>query len=177
MRRRETLSALGLLALAGCLAPGGGETGDGTTETTEEETTTTESGEETTTSTETTTTTPEPTDWTADFTPVSIECASEDASTASVAFEGDEVTVDGTIIGSDMCYRPKLSTVAYDEETSELVIIVESVREADEDTACAECIAAMEYQVVGTFDGDLPSIVAVRHERDGSQETVTKASR
>lgn len=169
MRRREALASLGLLGLAGCLAPSVGTDEDTTTE---EDTTTTEDS----TTTEETTTTPEGGDWSADLTPVGIECASEEAGAASVTFEEDRVEITGTIIGADMCYAPRLDRVALDEMGGELVVVVESFRNADEDTACAECISAIEYVVGVTFTGGLPSKVVVKHVADDTEETVTTAT-
>lgn len=169
MRRREALASLGLLGLAGCLAPSGGTDGNTTNE---DDTTTTEDS----TTTEETTTTPEGGDWSADLTPIGIECASEQVGDASVAFHEDRVEITGTIIGADMCYAPRLDRVALDEMGGELVVVVESFRDADEDTACAECIAAIEYVVDASFTGGLPSRVVVKHAKDDTEKTVTTAS-
>lgn len=171
MRRREALATLGLFGLAGCLAPSSGNSGDTTTE--DEPTTTTSKD---TTTTEVTTTTPDGGDWSADLTPVGIECASEDVGDASVAFHEDRVEITGTIVGADMCYVPRLDRVALDEMGGELVVVVASFRDGDEDTACAQCLAAIEYAVDVTFTGGLPSRVVVKHAADGSEETVTTAS-
>lgn len=176
MRRREALASLGLLGLAGCLAPSGGTGGDTTTAddtTTEEDTTTTE---DSTTTEEPTTTLPEGGDWSADLTPVGIECASEEVGDASVAFQEGRVEITGTIIGADMCYAPSLDRVALDEMGGELVVVVESFRNADEDTACAQCLAAIEYAVDVSFTAGLPSRVVVKHATDDSEETITTAS-
>ena len=167
MRRRDALSALALLPLAGCLDSAGG--GNGTTETT----TTTE----TPTTEQSTTTTPTDADWETSFQLQNIECATEDAQDASVSFADPVVEVTGTAIGADMCWVAQLDRVTYDEQTKELVVVVETLRQADDDTMCAECIAGIEYGVTVTFSNGYPDAVEVVHAREGTETTITRATR
>lgn len=188
MRRRDALTSLALIATAGCLAPSGGgspetttTTEDGTdttTTTTTEETTTEPTTQEPTTTTETTgeTTTPGGSDWSIELTPTDIHCASEDAGGASVSFGDADVTVTGTVIGSDMCYLARLDRASFDSASGELVIVVESYRK-DEDAVCAQCISGIDYEVTATFTDALPSKVVVKHARDGEERTVTTATK
>lgn len=163
MRRRDLLATGSLVLVAGCTAPSSGGPGEPT--------------EDPTTGDGMATTTDGGTDWTADLQPIDIACASEELGSASVSFDGDRIEVTGTILGSDMCYVPQIDTVSYDEMTQELVVVVESVRVADEDTACAQCISAVEYRFVATFAGNSPSTVVVKHARDDSVRTITTATR
>lgn len=164
MRRRDLLAAGSLFALTGCTAPTDGGPGA-------------EPTDDPSSGTQTATTTDAGTDWTADFQPIDIQCASAETGSASVTFDGDRIEVTGTILGSDMCYVPKLDTVTYDEMTRELVVVVEAVREADDDTACAECLSAVEYRFVATFTGGRPSRVVVKHAGEDTVRTITTATR
>lgn len=177
MRRRDVLSALAFLPLAGCLDSAGG--GDGTTETTTttEKTTDTPTTDQPTTTTDQPTTTPTEADWETSFQLQNIECASEDAQGASVSFDDSVVEVTGTAIGADMCWVAQLDRVTYDEMTGELVLVVETLRQADEDTMCAQCIAGIEYGVTVTFSSGYPEAVEVVHAREGNERTITRATR
>ncbi|MFB6093800.1 MAG: hypothetical protein ABEJ77_02525 [Halanaeroarchaeum sp.] len=160
MNRRQVLATTAaLLPLAGCLGPA-----DGSESTTTDDPTTT-------------TRNPVPTYEGASLETTGIECATEDATTADVSFSGTTVTVDGTIVGADMCYVAAIDTVVYDEEARRLSVGVESVREADEETVCAQCISAIEYTVTARFAGGLPDSVVVSHRRDGAVTEVANVTR
>lgn len=175
MHRRETLAALGSILAAGCTAPGTGgrTTTDPTAGTTAESTAT----REPTGSATTGTSIDSGTDWTVDFSVSEIRCAAEQSGTATVAFDGSTVTIEGTILGADACYRARVDSLTYDELETELVLTVESYSDADEDTACAECLTAIDYRAVIAFTGGSPSSVVVRHRSGGSVSTVTTARR
>jgi hypothetical protein len=167
MRRRQVLaSTAALLPLAGCAGFDGPNEDDETTETT-------------------TTTTPPVTDATpngpkyegADFQMTNAECATEDATQASVSFGETTVTVEGTIVGADACYVAKLDSVTHDEMEKELAVVVESVREADEDTACAQCITAIDYALTARFSDGLPDRVVVSHKRGEAVTEVAAVTR
>ncbi len=163
MRRRDLLVAGSLFVVAGCTAPSRGGPGEPTGDpTTGDGTATTPDGG---------------TDWTTDFQPINIECAGEQLGSASVSFDEDRIEVTGTILGSDMCYVPQLDTVSYDEMTRELVLVVETVRAAEEGTACAQCISAADYRFVATVTGNSPSTVVVKHARDDSVRTIIRETR
>ena len=154
MRRRQLLAAVPL-ALAGCSAP----TPDGGTGTDEP------------------TTTQPPGSWSIDLQMRGRDCASGQEGTASVSFDADTVTIDGTIIGADMCHVARLDTVSYDGETGEFEVLVESVRDADDDTACAQCLTAIEYAIVARFTGPLPDRVSVRHRTSTGVTQIATADR
>lgn len=176
MRRRKVLSALALVPLSGCLDSAGGSGGTETTTTTDQTTETPTTDQSTTTTTDSTST-PSEADWATSFQLQNIECASEDAQGASVSFADPVVEVTGTAIGADQCWVAQLDRVTYDEMTKELVLVVESLRQADEDTMCAQCISAIEYGVTVTFSSGYPDAVEVVHAREGSETTITRATR
>ena len=168
MRRRQVLATTAaLLPLAGCTEFDGPNEDEGTTETT------------------TTTTTPPVTDSTpngpkyesADFAMTNAECATEEATEASVSFGETAVTIDGTTVGADACYVAKLDSVVHDEMENELAVVVASVREADEDTACAQCITAIDYTMTTRFSGGLPDRVVVSHKRGAEVTEVAAVTR
>ncbi|MFB6125192.1 MAG: hypothetical protein ABEJ59_04465 [Halanaeroarchaeum sp.] len=159
MHRRQVLAATtALLPLAGCLS---GTPGDGTTTDAPDETTTTAS----------------PSLGDATLAQTGSQCATQDATEASVAFESDAVAVTGTIVGADACFVATLAAAEFDPGASVLTVTVRSERQTDEDTACAQCITAIDYEVRATFADGLPERVVVEHERDGGTETVAEASR
>lgn len=172
MYRRELLRTLGMLTLAGCTAPssdgkGTSSPGDTTTEPT--------TREDPTTSTSPTTTVGR-SDWSTDFALLDSSCASADARQATVSLEGGTLEVEGTIIGADSCYIAELDRIVYDEQSREFAIVVASVRRADEDTACAPCLTAIEYRITVSFTGQEPERVEIRHRRDDEEAVVTTAT-
>jgi len=161
MQRRQVLATLAALPLAGCLAsPDGGDTTPDPTDTTDH-----------------TTISVTPPFETVDFQVLHAECATEDATDATVSFEGSAVVVEGTIVGADACYVAQLAGVSYDEGADDLRVVVESVREADDDTACAQCITAIDYRMRMDFADALPGTVTVVHRRGGTDETVASVDR
>lgn len=100
----------------------------------------------------------------------SVDCANG-TDEATVAFEDDRVVVRGTASGADACYTARLAGVAYEDGT--LTVRVETYSDADEGTACAQCLVDVAYAATVTFEGGLPDGVIVTH--DG--ERVTTADR
>ncbi len=172
MRRRDVLATIGLASLAGCIGSGGGGSNTTTDSTTDEPTTTDDP-----TTSEPTTTTDGGADWSADLEVLAVECGSPEDESATISFTDEGPSVSGTIIGSDMCYIARLDRLVYDEMTRELVVVVESVSDADADTACAECIAAVDYRFTATFTGEGPTSVEVVHKARGREQTVASASK
>ncbi|MFB6132315.1 MAG: hypothetical protein ABEJ44_02775 [Halanaeroarchaeum sp.] len=163
MQRRQVLASVAaLLPLAGCLGQDDGDPDDRTT-------------------TETTTTTERPPNGPryegATLEMTNAECATEDATAASVAFGKSEVEITGTIVGADACHVAKLDVVVYDEQARELTVVVETERQADGDTVCAQCLTAIEYAVTARFRDGLPDRVIVSHRQNGTVEQVTVAER
>ena len=163
MKRRQVLASVPvLLPLAGCLAPD-------------------ENGPDETTTTADETTTPKGTDENgyrgASLEMVNAECASEDATDASVTFGETDITVEGTIVGNDACYVAKLDAVVYDDAASKLSIVVESVSDAAEGEMCAQCITAIDYEVTVKFSHSGPERVVVSHRRGDRVEEVANEQR
>lgn len=155
MRRRHLLAILPSLAVAGCTAPTP-DTGIDEADTTSPPATQPRAS----------------TDWSIDLQVRGVECTSQDTGSATLDIGEETVTVHGTIIGSNTCHVARMDAVTYDEETAELVLLVESVEEAGEDIACAPCITAIDYTVVVTFSGPRPDRMVVRHRRGENRRTV-----
>jgi len=196
MNRRSLLRALagaGALSAAGCVSGDGAE--DGPTDTDEPEDTSTatdDSGDESTGTptdgpTDTVAGTPpgdgngtqtgdgERPDGVTDqsFSVTGHDCGSE-RDDASVDF-GDGVTVTGTIWGNNLCYTAELRDTRYSD--GELVVAVAAFDDSEPETACAECIAEVDYEVSVAFEGDGPDSVTVAHIRNRERTTVATAER
>jgi len=96
-------------------------------------------------------------------------CASETESSATIAFEGESVVVDGTFITPNPCYELRLATAAYDanDDALEVVIAAKSTGET-----CVQCIGAIDYEASVRFDHELPGQVVVKHRKDGKSTVV-----
>lgn len=165
MRRRHLLATLPALVVTGCTAPtpdGGSDDAD-----TNDDVDTTSPPEQS----------PADTDWSVDFQVRGVECTDQETGNATIDFGADSVTANGAIIGSNACYVARVDTVTYDGASKEMVIVVESVEEAGEDVVCAQCISAIDYTAVVTFDGPLPDRMVVRHRRDETVRTVVSSMR
>jgi len=92
---------------------------------------------------------------------------------ASVTFDGSAIAITGTIWGNDACYTATLADTRLENGTLTVVVAAES--DAGTETACAQCITEIDYEVDVAFDGSLPDKVVVEHEHDGSTTTVTTA--
>jgi hypothetical protein len=85
------------------------------------------------------------------------------------------VTVTGTIWGNDACHTAVLSDARLDGGT--LTVVVGSERDADPETACADCIVSIGYEATVTFPDGLPAEVAVVHAHDGEDTRVASTRR
>lgn len=90
---------------------------------------------------------------------------------AAVAFDGETVTVTGTIWGNDACYTAVLADVTYDEPALTAVVAAED--DAATDEMCAQCITEIDYEAEITILGGLPDSVTVVHRHGDSETTVT----
>jgi hypothetical protein len=93
---------------------------------------------------------------------------------ATIAASGEAVVVEGSIPGSNGCYRAELAGA--DHEDGRLTVLVRSYEDADDDTACTQSVVEIEYRAEVTFDGGLPDAVQVDHEAMGERQTVTTAT-
>ncbi|GAA5473532.1 hypothetical protein Hhis01_00928 [Haloarcula hispanica] len=156
MKRRQLLRYGGLgcsIALAGCFggAPGSGETS-------------TEGASETPSVNETT------------FSVTQRQSGSQ-TSSATVAFDGDQVVVEGTIWGSDGCKTADLTDVTYDSSADELRISVGTKDKPDAGDVCTQAIMEIDYRATATFENGLPGTVSVSHDTGDGQSPVTTATR
>lgn len=90
--------------------------------------------------------------------------------TADASFDEDEatVTVTGTIVGDDGCMTAELGTVEYDAENSQLAVDVVTIERGDTgDGACTQQMVGIDYEATLSFDGGIPSRVAVSHDGHG----------
>ncbi len=83
----------------------------------------------------------------------------------------DRVTVDGVVAAPSACYTAELAGAAYDDGADALDLTVRTVEREDVDL-CVQCLTAIEYRAVVTFDGGLPGRAVVHHD----DETVTESA-
>ncbi|MBX0295441.1 hypothetical protein EGH23_11175 [Halomicroarcula sp. F27] len=93
---------------------------------------------------------------------------------ASVAFDGDTVTVEGTIWGANGCKTGELLSADYDAEAGELTVVVGTKDREDAGGGCTQAIVEVRYRATATFEGGLPDAVVVTHDHgDGGKEVTT----
>ena len=86
---------------------------------------------------------------------------------ATVDFGGDgPVSVVGCVVGKNGCTVARLRGITYDEEADELLVVVTTVEERDEDEACTQQIVHRGYEVTVEVDGAMPASVRVVHDDD-----------
>lgn len=185
MNRRTLVARVGagiaVLAFAGCVADGNG--GDDDSRGGDNEDTPDESETETDPDDDGTESPPESDVGLAEasLTVVDVECGQQHDE-ADVAFETDtgDVIVTGTIWGSDLCKIPELVGADYDAQADELAVTVGTTdreSDSDEEMACGQCIAELDYRVTAAFDGGLPGSVTVVHDHGDGGEPVTTSSK
>ena len=150
MRRRSVLVSVVAVLGAGCVAPGADRSG------TSEETTT-DGG---------------PSVGSSSLAVTGTECGSERDGGASVAFEGSEVVVSGTVVGNDGCYRARLGDVSFDASSDVCRVVVEAFDDSGTSGGCVQCLTAVSYEATVVFDGGLPGTVEVVHDDLGGEQTV-----
>jgi hypothetical protein len=188
MKRRTVLKRAGALsgtlAVAGCLtdSPGGGggsggdESGDETTSPSDSDGS--DDGEESTSAPSETTEggDAEAMDSSQALASSSLETVSAgcgSGSSASVAFDGSDVSITGKVDVSDPCHEAVFADVSLEEDT--LTVNVEAT-ETDAD-ACQQCLAVVEYSAGFEFADDGPTTVTVKHNSQGETTVVTTAER
>jgi hypothetical protein len=97
------------------------------------------------------------------------QCASQTDSSATIAFEGESVAVDGTFVTPNPCYELRLATAAYDANADvlEVVIAAQSTGET-----CVQCVGSIDYEATVAFEHDVPGQVVVKHRKDGKSTVV-----
>jgi len=101
---------------------------------------------------------------------------------ADVSFQPEEgrIVVEGVRRGSDLCKRAQLGDVSYDSDAERLAVSVDAVdREECQDgsVGAGQCIVDIPYEARFSFDGDIPTEVAVSHgDRFGMSAAYGSAS-
>jgi len=102
-------------------------------------------------------------------------CATDSDASATLAYDGERVRVDGTFIASNPCHELSIATATYSDERRTATVVVDATHP---DKACQDCIGALDYQATVDFDHDLPDHVHLHHrDADGDTERVATASR
>ncbi len=91
------------------------------------------------------------------------DCA-DPGTAATVAFDGETVSVDGCLEAANGCIYPELASAGY--EGGAFVVAVEGVDRSDPDEACTQAIEYRAYEVTASFDGGVPETVEVHHDGD-----------
>lgn len=87
---------------------------------------------------------------------------------AEIAVDGNDVVVEGCIVGKDGCQVPVLDTVVY--EAGELEVRVATEKRSDAD-ACTQQLVDLPYTVTVTTENGLPGTTRVIHDGvDGEQQ-------
>ncbi|MHC3378992.1 hypothetical protein [Haloarcula sp. H-GB5] len=97
-------------------------------------------------------------------------------SSATVAFDGDQVVVEGTIWGSDGCKTADLTDVVYDTDSDDLSISIGTKEMTDAGDMCTQAIMEIDYRATVTFEDGLPGTVSVSHDTGGGLSPVTTAT-
>ncbi|WP_323675099.1 hypothetical protein [Halorubellus sp. PRR65] len=103
-------------------------------------------------------------------------CANDAGGDATVRYDGERVTVDGTFVASNPCHDLAVGESSYDDETNTAHVVLDATH--PEDQACQDCVGALYYRATVDFDHDLPDRVAVHHrDADGDAVRVATATR
>ena len=97
-------------------------------------------------------------------------------SSATVAFDGNQVVVDGTIWGSNGCKTADLTDISYDASADKLSLSVGTTEMPDAGDMCAQAIMEINYRATVTFEDGLPDTVSISHDSDDGLNPVTTAT-
>lgn len=103
-----------------------------------------------------------------------VECGDEFGS-HDVIQEDGQVTVEGTLDGSNACYTAELVRGEYVSDEDTLYVEVESVEDDDEGEMCNSCIVEIEY--VATFEFANGEPKSVRVDQRGQTSGSSSASK
>lgn len=92
---------------------------------------------------------------------------------ASVALDGEQVQIEGTVRTPDPGYDLELADASYDAEGDELAV---SVRATEGDLVGVQCVGEVPYEATVDFEYDLPGEVVVVHESGEESEEVARTS-
>jgi len=171
VHRRQVLSALGVvaaLALGGC-------TGSDTpaAERDDDDSSETGSGQRTETATPTAGGSSTPDQRVGlesrEFTVVDRNGRQRDDARVRYRTDANEVSVEGTIWGSDGCKTAHLARATYDTDEDRLSVAVVTTDRTDAAEACTQALVEINYEATFSFSNGTPSEVAVSH--DGREVT------
>ncbi|EMA10931.1 hypothetical protein C437_02827 [Haloarcula vallismortis ATCC 29715] len=94
-----------------------------------------------------------------------------------MAFDGNQVVVEGTIWGADGCKTAEMTEAAYDSASDELRISVGTKQQTDAGDMCTQAIMEIDYRATVTFANGLPGTVVVSHDTGDGRSSVTTAIR
>ncbi|KTG10898.1 hypothetical protein AUR64_06875 [Haloprofundus marisrubri] len=173
----ERTAVLAAVGVAGCTSTGadGGDSGgngnDNTGNGTDENGTEDDSGDDTTTEGDSDGSDTAIADRTFERTG---ECNS--SGTTTVSREDDAVVVEGCIRGRNGCSVPVLDTAEYDADADRLSVVVGTEVEKEEDEMCSQALVSLGYELRVSFDGPVPTDIAVAHDGPDGQTTVTSSN-
>ena len=101
-------------------------------------------------------------------------CGTENS--ASVAFDGERVRIEGTVRTPTPQSDLSLADATYDEQTRTLTVRVRATG-ADDPGPGVQCVGTVPYEASVAFEYDLPDEVRVVHESAGETREVTRAER
>ncbi|NHN42544.1 hypothetical protein G9C85_13030 [Halorubellus sp. JP-L1] len=103
-------------------------------------------------------------------------CASDDEDTATIAYDGERVRVDGTFVASNPCHELAIADAGYDEKSRTATLVLDAT--APDGEACQDCVGAIEYAANIKYDRDLPEeVVVVHRDIDGAEDVVATGRR
>jgi hypothetical protein len=117
---------------------------------------------------------PEPAVAGSDLSVADRRCASAEHHDASIGFDGEAVTVDGTVLAATPCRKLSIETAAYDAKADRLTVVIGT---APSEGVCTQCLGSIEYEATIEFENDLPSEVVVEHHSQDRKTTVATAQR
>lgn len=100
-------------------------------------------------------------------------CAGGGEDTATVAYDGERVRVDGTFVASNPCHELSIADARYSAKSGTATVVLDATH--PEDQACLDCVGAISYRATVVFERDLPDHVAVHH-RGAAGDTVRVAT-
>lgn len=99
-------------------------------------------------------------------------CGGPDAESVAVAAEDGIYLIDGVFSTSNPCHHAELGNVSFDDDT--ITVVVESVRETDEDdqpVVCPDCVGEVVYEATVELEsGETAESVEVVHEDGETHE-------
>ncbi|MFW5928928.1 MAG: hypothetical protein ACOCT0_00705 [Halobacteriota archaeon] len=100
-----------------------------------------------------------------DFEVVSVSSGNgEDEADAELDEEAGEIVITGTAPGNNGCYSARLEEDDYDADEDIYTARIETYEDREDDEMCTEALVDIEYRLVASFEGGLPSEAEVSHD-------------